>query len=82
MNKPRIYKGIVQYALQISLLKIKINLKYSFLRTDVVTIEIDKDDSSIELHWKLTGVSGVNPMLQPWKINLWRVKDSIRREAE
>lgn len=58
------------------------NLKYSFIRTDIVTINIDKDDSTIEFHWKVTGVSGADPMIQPWKIHLWKVRESLRKEAE
>ena len=76
------FSGVGRYAWQLSLLRIKANLKFSLIKVDILQAVCDEAESSVTFRWRITGISGFKSMIQPWKIKAWKIKESVESEAE
>ncbi|CAF0759006.1 unnamed protein product [Brachionus calyciflorus] len=78
----KITEGALQYAIQLLLLRMKINWKFSYSRIEVLKVTIDELEGAVKVRWRLVGVRGLKSMVQPWKVKVWNVKDTIKNESE
>ncbi|RNA35849.1 hypothetical protein BpHYR1_054690 [Brachionus plicatilis] len=78
----KISTGALQYAIQLTMLRMKVHWKYSNARLEVLKITVDDLDSTVKVRWRIVGIRGMKSMTQPWKIKAWKLKESINNEAE
>jgi hypothetical protein len=60
----------------------KAHFKFSYLKVDILKVTHDEIESSVTFRWRVTALSGLKTMLRPWKIKIWKIKESIKQEAE
>lgn len=78
----KITVGALPYAVQLTLLRWKVHWKFSYVKLELLKVTHDEKDGTIKVRWRINGVRGVKSMIQPWKIKVWEVKQTIKKESE
>lgn len=81
-EQPKTSVGVLAYAMALSAIRIKANLKYSFLQVQLIKVTHDLTDGSVTVRWQIAAISGMKTFLKPWKIKVWKIKDSLKSEVE
>ena len=68
--------------MQLLLIRFKIHFKFSHAKIGILKITHDEQEGTVKIRWRITGVRGAKAFFQPWKIKAWKVKDSVREQAE
>lgn len=64
------------------MIRLKAHAKYSFIKANLIKVTYDENDSTVQVRWRIAGVSGFKSLFKPWKLRIWKLKESIREEAE
>lgn len=49
------YSGVLQYAMQLSSIRLKARYNYKVLKVDILKVTCDEAESSIVFRWRITG---------------------------
>jgi hypothetical protein len=78
-----LYRGAVQYALQLTLIRWKVYIKYSYTKIDLIKITCDEKEGNVQVRWRINAMSGLKAMLKPWKMKFWKInKTQTQQELE
>lgn len=80
-EEPKITVGALNYAIELTKLRFKINLKFSNAIIQILKITHDENDGTVKIRWRLRGLRAMK-ILTPWKIKIWNLKESFKNEAE
>jgi hypothetical protein len=75
-------RGVLQYAIQLTVLRWKIHYKFSHAKLVILKTTNDELDGTIKVRWRIKGVRGIKSMIQPWSIKIWKPKHSINTQVE
>lgn len=64
------------------MIRMKINWKFSHTKIEILKITHDESEATIKIRWRVNGVRGLKTMVQPWKIQLWKMKESVKDQSE
>lgn len=70
-----LFSGLYHYVKQIALLRTIGHLKYAYVKLEIIKITKHSDDGTIQIRWRVRGISGLKVMLKFWKYKLWKLKE-------
>ncbi len=76
-----IYRGVLAYSLQLATVRMRINWKFSTIKVDLLKITHDETDGTVQVRWRIGGISAFKTMFTPWRIKIWN-KQSLKQEVE
>jgi hypothetical protein len=78
-DPPKITVGLSQYALQLTVIRWKVNWKFSHAKLQLLKITHDEQEGTIKVRWRINGVRAAKTFFQPWKIKIWNVKETFKQ---
>lgn len=76
------YRGVVNYAKQLILLRLIGHLKFAHVKLQVIKITMHSDDGTVKIRWRIRGVSGWKVFYMFWRYKFWKIQDSIDSNNE
>ena len=52
------------------------------MKVDLLKVTYDENEGYVKVRWRINAISGLKAMLKPWRIKVWKLKDSLNKEAE
>lgn len=74
--------GATQYAIQLTLIRMKLNWKFSHANVDILKITHDENEATIKIRWRVSGVGGLKRMVKLWKFDVTDIKNTIKNESK
>ncbi|XP_064458124.1 uncharacterized protein LOC135368647 [Ornithodoros turicata] len=74
--------GLTSYVQQLALVRVLGHLRYANVKLEVLKMTLHKEDGTIRIRWRITGVSGLRVLLMFWKFKIWQWKKMMNQEAE
>lgn len=74
--------GIAGYVQQLALVRILGHLRYAHVKLEILKMTLHKDDGTIRIRWRITGVSGLRVLFMFWKFKIWQWRKMMNQEAE
>lgn len=80
-DPPKKTVGALLYAIELLKIRWKINVKFSNAVVQLLKVTHDEENGTVKIRWRMRGLRGMK-ILQPWKIRIWDLNESIKTEAE
>jgi len=80
-EEPKITVGALNYAIELTKLRFKINVKFTNAIIQILKITHDENEGTVKIRWRLRGLRAMK-IFTPWKIKIWNLKESFKTEAE
>ncbi|KAL0112777.1 hypothetical protein PUN28_012208 [Cardiocondyla obscurior] len=75
-------RGLVNYAKQLMLLRLIGHIKFAYVKLDIIKITMHPENDTVQLRWRIRGISGWRVFTMFWKYRFWKIKDSINNHQE
>ncbi len=70
--------GISTYAIQLLFVRFKVNWSLAYAKMQILKITHDEQEGTIKIRWRINGVRAMRTFFQPWKIKVWKIKETIK----
>ena len=70
--------GLYPYVWQLFVIRFKVNWKLAYAKVQILKITHDEHEGSIKIRWRINGVRATRTFFQPWKIKVWKIKETIK----
>lgn len=67
--------GLYHFVRQVALLRTVGHIKYAYVKFEILKITKHPEDFTVQIRWRVKGISGLKVMFQFWKFKLWKIKD-------
>ncbi|XP_012056535.1 PREDICTED: uncharacterized protein LOC105619624 [Atta cephalotes] len=70
-------RGINNYIKQLILLRMIGHLKFAYVKLDMIKITMHPESDTIQVRWRIRGITGWKVFTTFWKYRFWKIKDAI-----
>jgi hypothetical protein len=61
----------------VALIRFKVNWKLTYAKMHILKMTHDEKEGTIKIRWRINGVRAMRTFFQPWKIKVWKIKETI-----
>ena len=76
------YRGIYAYVKQMAFLRIVGNIKFAYVKFDILKITMHPETNTVRVRWRINGVEGAQVFFSIFQHKIWRVSDQISKNLE
>ncbi|XP_011056409.1 PREDICTED: uncharacterized protein LOC105147229 isoform X2 [Acromyrmex echinatior] len=70
-------RGLNNYVKQLILLRIIGHMKFAYVKLDIIKITMHPESDTVQVRWRIRGVTGWNVFTMFWKYKFWKIQDAI-----
>ncbi|XP_018342511.1 PREDICTED: uncharacterized protein LOC108748718 [Trachymyrmex septentrionalis] len=70
-------RGLNNYIKQYMLLRMIGHMKFAHVKLDIIKITMHPENDTVQVRWRIQGVTGWKVFTIFWKYKFWRIKDAI-----
>lgn len=74
--------GLMHYAKQLILLRIVGHIKFAHVKLDIIKITMHPENDTVQVRWRIRGVTGWKVFSMFWKYKFWKIQDAIQANHE
>lgn len=74
-----IFSGVVNYIKQMTYIRFYCHFMYAYVKLDVLKMTMHPQDSSIQVRWRISGISGYRILYKMLQFRVWRPKEMIEQ---
>lgn len=75
-------RGLMNYAKQLILLRLIGHLKFAHVKFDIIKITMHSENDTVQVRWRIRGVTGWKVFSMFWKYKIWKIRDAINTNQE
>ncbi|XP_024875754.1 uncharacterized protein LOC112457098 [Temnothorax curvispinosus] len=75
-------RGLTNYAKQLILLRCVGHIKFAHVKFDIMKITMHPENSTVQVRWRIRGVTGWKVFSMFWKYKVWKIHDAISADQE
>ncbi|XP_039311461.1 uncharacterized protein LOC105198313 [Solenopsis invicta] len=75
-------RGLMNYAKQVILLRIIGHIKFAHVKFDIIKITMHPENDTVQVRWRIRGVTGWKVFSMFWKYKVWKIQDAISTNQE
>ena len=64
--------------MQLLFVRFKVNWSLAYAKMQILKITHDEQEGTIKIRWRINGVRAMRTFFQPWKIKVWKIKETIK----
>lgn len=72
----------MNYAKQLILLRIVGHIKFAHVKLDIIKITMHPENDTVQIRWRIRGVSGWKVFSMFWKYKIWKIQEAIQANHE
>ncbi|XP_011871807.1 PREDICTED: uncharacterized protein LOC105564200 [Vollenhovia emeryi] len=69
--------GLMNYVKQLMLLRFVGHIKFAYVKLDILKITIHHENDTVQVRWRIQGITGWRVLTMFWKYKIWKIKDAI-----
>ncbi|KAI4503606.1 hypothetical protein M0802_001009 [Mischocyttarus mexicanus] len=70
-------QGLFNYIKQVVLLRTLAHFKFAYVKLNVLKITINPEDDTIQVRWRINGISGLKTLFTLWRYKFWKIKEAL-----
>ncbi|XP_018397927.1 PREDICTED: uncharacterized protein LOC108775949 [Cyphomyrmex costatus] len=70
-------RGLNNYVKQLMLVRLVGHIKFAFVKLDIIKITMHPETDTIQVRWRIRGVTGWKVFTMFWKYKIWKMQDAI-----
>ncbi|KYN21030.1 PREDICTED: uncharacterized protein LOC108760374 [Trachymyrmex cornetzi] len=70
-------RGLNNYVKQIILLRMVGHMKFAYVKLDIIKITMHPESDTVQVRWRIRGITGWKVFTMFWKYKFWRIQDAI-----
>lgn len=74
--------GLSNYVKQLIWLRVIGHLKFAHVKMDIIKITMHPENDTVQVRWRIRGVSSLKVFSMFWKYKIWKIKDAINTNHE
>jgi len=67
---------------QLILLRLIGHIKFAYVKFDIIKITMHSENDTVQIRWRIRGVTGWKVFSIFWKYKIWKIKDAINTNQE
>jgi len=67
---------------QLILLRLIGHIKFAYVKFDIIKITMHPENDTVQIRWRIRGVTGWKVFSIFWKYKIWKIKDAINTNQE
>lgn len=71
-------EGLLSYVKEIALLRIVGHLKFAYVKLNVLKITAHREDYTVKVRWRISGISGYKVVLNIFSFKFWNIQESLK----